>query len=270
MIDYKDIIKQAPLPFTGQKRNFIKLLYDFFNTIDYTPTRVVDSFGGSGLLSNLFKQMYPDCEVVYNDYDGYTDRLKKIIGTNEVLADVRRILSNHNIEKDTKITEPAKKELEEYLSKVDWAKADKQTVYTGFSLKGLNNQGKIYTNKVRQSDYEIKREYLQGCTVVNLDYKELIKKDDSLYVLDPPYIQTNNNQYKDWFSISDFLELYERIKNLDNFILFTSYRSGAYDVLNYLHKDITTFCDHVINFKSHARQMNPKTDEVAYIRLRGA
>jgi len=270
MIDYKDIIKQAPLPFTGQKRNFIKLLYDFFNTIDYTPTRVVDCFGGSGLLSNLFKQMYPDCEVIYNDYDDYTDRLKKIIGTNEVLADVRKILSNYNIEKDTRITEPAKKELEEYLSKVDWTKADKQTVYTGFSLKGLNDQGKLYTNKVRQSEYEIKSEYLKGCAVVNLDYKELIKKDEALYILDPPYIQTNNNQYKDWFSISDFLELYDRIKKLDNFILFTSYRSGAYDVLNYLHKDITTFCDYAINFKSHARYSNPKTDEIAYIRLDGA
>lgn len=270
MIDYRDIIKQAPLPFMGQKRNFIKLLYNFFNSIEYKPTRVVDCFGGSGLLSNLFKQMYPDCEVVYNDYDGYMDRLKKIPGTNEVLEVVRKILSEHDIKPDTKITEPAKKELEDYLSKVDWMKADKQTVYAGFSLKGLNDQGRIYTNKVRQSDYEIKSEYLRGCTVVNLDYKELIKKDDSLYVLDPPYIQTNNNQYKDWFSISDFLELYDRIKKLDNFILFTSYRSGAYDVLNYLHKDITTFCDYAINFKSHARHSNPKTDEIAYIRLDGA
>lgn len=270
MIDYKDVIKQAPLPFVGQKRNFIKLLYGFFNSIDHTPTRAVDCFGGSGLLSNLFKQMYPDCEVVYNDYDGYTDRLRKIPGTNEVLAGVRKILSEHDIKPDAKITEPAKKELEEYLSKVDWAKADKQTVYVGFSLRGLNDQEKIYTNKVRQSDYEIKSEYLRGCTVVNLDYKELIKKDEALYILDPPYIQTNNNQYKDWFSISDFLELYDRVKELDNFILFTSYRSGAYDVLNYLHKDITTFCDYMINFKSHARQMNSKTDEIAYIRLDGA
>lgn len=152
---------------------------------------------------------------------------------------------------------------------MDWTKADKPTIYAGFSLRGLNDLGKIYTNKVRQSDYVHNEEYCKGCKIVTCDYNDLIQDDKALYILDPPYIQTIASTYKNWFRVSDFLKLYERIKNLDNFILFTSYRSGAHDVLNYLHEDITTFCDHVINFKSHVRYLNPKTDEIAYIRLRG-
>lgn len=67
---------QAPLPFQGQKRRFLK---DFKEALkNYSPTATyVDLFGGSGLLSHTVKQVYPDAVVVYNDFDGYKNRLKK-------------------------------------------------------------------------------------------------------------------------------------------------------------------------------------------------
>lgn len=270
MIDYKDVIKQAPLPFVGQKRFFVKKIYEYFKGLDYKPSKVVDCFGGSGLLSNLFKQMYPEAEVVYNDYDNYMGRVEQVARINEVLAECRKILAKHNIEPKTRITELAKMELEEYLNTVDWNEVDRNTVYVNFSLGRLDDKNRLYVNKLRQSDYVYNKDYCKGCKIVTCDYDELIQDDKALYILDPPYIQTTSNTYKNWFSIADFLELYERIKNLDNFILFTSYRSGAYDVLNYLHKDIKTFSDDILESKSCAGISVAKgVEELAYIRLRG-
>ena len=50
---------KAPLPFTGQKRNFLKLFKQVLN--DHIPGdgdgwTIVDAFGGSGLLSHTAKQ----------------------------------------------------------------------------------------------------------------------------------------------------------------------------------------------------------------------
>lgn len=78
---------RAPLPFQGQKRNFIKqfneLIKDEF--MSYRNGIFIDAFGGSGLLSHNIKQIYPNARVIYNDFDGYCERLAHIEETNEIL-----------------------------------------------------------------------------------------------------------------------------------------------------------------------------------------
>lgn len=80
----------APLPFVGQKRmfakEFIKVLEQFGD-----KTVFVDLFGGSGLLSHITKCKRPDATVVYNDFDGYRERLRAIPQTNALLDDFRRL-----------------------------------------------------------------------------------------------------------------------------------------------------------------------------------
>ena len=80
----------APLPFVGQKRmfarEFIKVLEQFND-----KTVFVDLFGGSGLLSHITKYQRPDATVVYNDFDGYRERLRAIPQTNALLADFRHL-----------------------------------------------------------------------------------------------------------------------------------------------------------------------------------
>ena len=75
------IYNQAPLPFQGQKRRFVKpfkeALKSFPNDAVY-----VDLFGGSGLLSHTVKSVYPEAKVIYNDFDNYSERLKNIPKTN--------------------------------------------------------------------------------------------------------------------------------------------------------------------------------------------
>ena len=55
------IYNQAPLPFQGQKRRFVKpfkeALKSFPNDAVY-----IDLFGGSGLLSHTVKSVYPNLQ----------------------------------------------------------------------------------------------------------------------------------------------------------------------------------------------------------------
>jgi hypothetical protein len=80
----------APLPFQGQKRNFLN---HFREAVEAFPeaTTFVDLFGGSGLLSRTVKQFRPDARVVYNDYDNFRERLACIPRTNALLAKFREI-----------------------------------------------------------------------------------------------------------------------------------------------------------------------------------
>nr|WP_198923825.1 hypothetical protein [Rappaport israeli] len=64
---------QAPLPFIGQKRKFIKLYSQVINEhieADGDGWTIVDAFGGSGLLSHVSKHIKPKARVIYNDFDG--------------------------------------------------------------------------------------------------------------------------------------------------------------------------------------------------------
>ena len=83
----------APLPFQGQKRKFAK---EFTKVLQQYPndTAFVDLFGGSGLLSHITKCQKPNATVVYNDFDGYRQRLAHIEQTNELLAAIREILKD--------------------------------------------------------------------------------------------------------------------------------------------------------------------------------
>ena len=80
----------APLPFVGQKRMFAKEFIKVLEQFD-DKTVFVDLFGGSGLLSHITKCKRPDATVVYNDFDGYRERLQAIPQTNILLADFRRL-----------------------------------------------------------------------------------------------------------------------------------------------------------------------------------
>lgn len=79
---------QSPLPFQGQKRRFLKLFKQHLN--DFPEKGIyIDLFGGSGLLSHVVKQIYPDARVVWNDYDDFQTRLNNVNMTNGIRLCVR-------------------------------------------------------------------------------------------------------------------------------------------------------------------------------------
>ena len=91
---------QAPLPFQGQKRRFLKPFKSALNGFSSTAT-YVDLFGGSGLLSHTVKEMYPNAKVIYNDFDNYSERLSNVEKTNQLISDIRYVLNDEPDRKKT-------------------------------------------------------------------------------------------------------------------------------------------------------------------------
>lgn len=81
----------APLPFMGQKRRFIKQFRQILSQYSDEVT-IVDLFGGSGLLSYIAKQAKANAKVVYNDFDNYQQRINHIPATNALLAKINDIV----------------------------------------------------------------------------------------------------------------------------------------------------------------------------------
>lgn len=90
---------QAPLPFQGQKRRFLKPFKEALNEFSSTAT-YVDLFGGSGLLSHTVKDYYPNAKVIYNDFDSYSHRIENVDKTNALLSDLRVITSKSENRKE--------------------------------------------------------------------------------------------------------------------------------------------------------------------------
>ena len=78
---------KAPLPFIGQKKDFINQFID--SVVFGIPKNSIDLFGGSGLLSHTVKFYRPDLRVVCNDLDRYIDRLNDIDRTNKIIKTFR-------------------------------------------------------------------------------------------------------------------------------------------------------------------------------------
>ena len=83
----------APLPFQGQKRRFVRQVEEMAKE-QKKGAVFVDLFGGSGLVSHVIKQARPDCRVVYNDYDHYSERLANVERTNAMLRALRPIVAS--------------------------------------------------------------------------------------------------------------------------------------------------------------------------------
>lgn len=231
---------QAPLPFQGQKRRFLK---DFKEALkNYSPTATyVDLFGGSGLLSHTVKQMYPDAKVIYNDFDGYKDRLQNVENTNALLSDIREIVKD--CEKDKKLDEQYRQQILDRL-KAEKGFVDYVTISSNvlFSAKyvtdfdGMTKQS-MYNN-VRLSSYKVD-DYLQDVEVVCKDYKdlfELYKNEKNVVLLvDPPYLSTDVSTYNktDYWKLSDYLDVLNVLKEKPYFY-FTSNKSQIVELANWI------------------------------------
>lgn len=61
---------EPPIPYTGAKRLWAKELIAIAQKLS-KGAKVLDAYGGSGLVSHVFKQNRPDMQVFCNDLDGY-------------------------------------------------------------------------------------------------------------------------------------------------------------------------------------------------------
>ena len=249
------LLYKAPLPFLGQKRNWIRYLPELLQGIlfdkgfsDYKNGIFVDMFGGSGLLSHNIKQIFPNAEVIYNDFDNFTDYL-----TNEsadILKSVGKLLEPYfkKYKHCEKTTANDAKEIRKiyYFVKNKY----KEKLYLNllhsclwFGVIAWDNNKKIenrtnhYINSKGLLNKNYKKEfsnYLTGLNVIKgVDFKELIQqyKDNknAVFICDPPYLNTCTGHYKSDFDKNNFDFLVENIR--PPFIAFSSMKNNLKELL---------------------------------------
>lgn len=253
--------KKAPLPFLGQKRNFVKRFSEIVdNYIEGGGEgwTIVDVFGGSGLLAHVAKRLKPQARVIYNDFDNYCERLAHIEDINRLKNLILAILSQSQSEYgrcgklDKKTSDLIFETIKNFKGYIDI-----QCLQTWllFSASQISNLDKFFKkdlyNRLPKNDYPAAEDYLNGLEVVSKTFDELIpefsNQKNTLLILDPPYIFTNQDLYKNskYFSLLDFFKLMELIK--PPFVLFSSCKT---ETLEYLNFDIACGRDKFKDYKS--------------------
>ena len=249
------LLNKAPLPFLGQKRNWIRYLPEILQGnlfdkgfSDYKNGIFVDMFGGSGLLSHNIKQIFPNAEVIYNDFDGYSNYLTE--ESADILKSVGKLLEPYfkKYKRSEKTNANDTKEIREiyYFVKNKY----KQKLYltslhsclwfgasTGGGIKKIENETSHYINSKGLLSRNYKKEfsnYLAGLNVIKgVDFKELIQqyKDNknAVFVCDPPYLNTCTGNYKSGFDKNNFDFLVENIR--PPFIAFSSMKNNLRELL---------------------------------------
>ena len=234
---------QAPLPFIGQKRRFLnhfKTLLKQHIPNDGDGWTIVDAFGGSGLLAHTAKQVLPKARVIYNDFDGYAERLQNINDTNKLRTIIADLLAHYP--RNQKLPETLKKAVQAALNSfggyIDLDCMASWLLFRGRQTTDLNDliYNHTYFNHVRLSDYPSADGYLDGVEVVSKSYHELLPEfqDNSkaLLVLDPPYVSTAQGAYRKagYFGMVEFLRLMRLVR--PPFVFFSSTRSELLDYLD--------------------------------------
>ncbi|EGV36360.1 hypothetical protein [Neisseria weaveri] len=232
---------KAPLPFVGQKRNFIK---HYLGVLDKIPGsgsgwNIVDVFGGSGLLAHVAKRIKPDARVIYNDFDNYAARVKAIPDINRL----RRLISGYlaGYVKKQRIPDDVKQVIIGEIERFDGYKCHVVLAsWFLFSGRQAANLERFYRSEwyfnLPLSDYPVADDYLDGLEIIRQSYETLIPQfsDDpqALLVLDPPYLSTTQAAYAQdgRFGLVDYLKLVNLVR--PPYLFFSSTRSEFIDYID--------------------------------------
>ena len=227
--------RQAPLPFVGQKRRFLNHFKTILNdniTNDGDGWTIIDVFGGSGLLAHTAKHLKPKARVIYNDFDGYVERLNHIEDTNRLRRQLLDIADNSprnkrfESDKKTQILQAIK----DFDGYVDLGTIASWLLFSGLQVGSFEELcSKTLWHGIRQTDYPNTADYLEGLEIIHESFHSLLPRFRSqnkvLLVLDPPYLCTHQESYKlaTYFDLIDFLRLINLTK--PPYIFFSSTKS---------------------------------------------
>jgi len=236
--------KKAPLPFVGQKRNFLKhfvpLLQQHISNNGAGWT-IVDVFGGSGLLAHTAKRTLPEVCVVYNDFDGYAERLKHIADTEKLRQ--KCITITDTAGKDRRLNHDTKARLiaaiETFNSFVDVQTLASWFLFSGKQAKDWADlKSKTWWNGIAKSPYAEAAGYLDGLEIRHQCFTKLLPEcagqTKTLLLLDPPYVSTAQGAYanEQYFGMVQFLKLADKIK--PPFVFFSSTKSELPAYVDYI------------------------------------
>lgn len=269
--------KCAPLPFVGQKRFFVRDFAEVLGTVKNEVDTVVDLFGGSGLLSHTAKAALPDARVIYNDFDGYSERIANIPVTNRILAEIRPLLADmpHNQRLPGELKERILGIVAKYAEEgfVDYSTVSRSLLFSGKWAKSLDDMCKhSFYNGIRQSDYNAEG-YLDGLEVVSMDYRELFARHrdnpQALFILDPPYLSTDCGMYEGWWKLRDYLDVLKLLPGT-RYIYFTSEKSQLVELCEWLgtnHFDTSPMDGAEIRTRQNTINYNASFQDIMVIRV---
>lgn len=251
---------QAPLPFTGQKRRFLKPFKALLN--DHIPNdgagwTILDAFGGSGLLAHAAKRSKPAARVIYNDYDGYTERLAHIADTNRL----RHIIDGlTNYLPRNKPIPPADRErvrqaIRDFNGYRDLDCLGSWLLFSGKQAPDLDwlLRTDLY-HVLRRNDYPQADDYLHGLEITHESYTTLLPQHldnpRCLLVLDPPYVCTMQGAYRKagYFGMVEFLRLMTMVR--PPFIFFSSTRSDLPGYLEFVVSERVVGWERLIGYQT--------------------
>ena len=232
---------QAPLPFQGQKRRFLK---QFEVIVRELPDDAVfvDLFGGSGLLSHTVKRIKPNATVVYNDYDNFSERLQRVNETNSLLNTIRKRLEG--CERDKKVPAVVRlqiiEDIEAHEAKygyVDYITVSSAVLFSGKYATNIDELKKhTFYNVIRASGYVVD-DYLNGLTVVSADYRVIFERYKNtpgvIFFVDPPYLSTDVTSYKNYWRLSDYLNVLDVLSGT-RYFYFTSNKSSIVELCEWM------------------------------------
>lgn len=211
--------KSAPLPFAGQKRMFLKHFEAVLHAQlpgDGEGWTIIDAFGGSGLLSHTAKALKPRARVIYNDFDGYSAQLKHIDDINALREKLLDIVGDYPREK--RITAELKQRIIDEIERFQGFKG--VHILCAWLLFSGNQVGtlqelykKDFWHHIRRSEIPRADGWFNGFVTVNESFHTLLPRfannPKALFVLDPPYLCTRQESYKQegYFDLIDFLTL---------------------------------------------------------------
>ena len=265
------VYAMAPLPFQGQKRKFVS---QFKTALVELKERqevscVVDLFGGSGLLSRIAKDVFPEAEVVYNDYDNYHCRLLNVEKTNSLLTDLRSLLADYP--RKIRIEQPYRSKIieriaeEEKTGYVDYITLSSSLLFSAkyvLSLEALQKES--FYNNVRTEGYDFNaRNYLNSLKIVKEDYMILFDaykdREGVLFLIDPPYLSTDTTTYHSdkYWRLKNYLDVLNTLKT-DNYFYFTSNKSQLVELFEWLESN----CGLVSPFKGSVLKTTQSSGKV--------
>lgn len=238
----KKAFKTSPLPFRGQKRYYIKRFASVLERCEDVTT-VVDLFGGSGLLSRVAKDKLPNARVIYNDFDHFDQRVEMIDRTNALCSEIAPLVKG--VEDNKRIPDDLKQEClkvmrkYEETGKVDYITLSASLLFSGNWATSYEQFAKqTFYNRTVNTHYDATG-YFEGLEITHKGYRELFAefKDQQnvLYVLDPPYLQTECSAYKSdtYWQLKDYLDVLNMLKGT-KYIFFTSGKSQIIDLCKWI------------------------------------
>lgn len=237
----------APLPFQGQKRFFLKEVAQILSSAGEEVDTIVDLFGGSGLLSHTAKYARPDCRVIYNDFDNFSERLAHIQETEELRAAIYERL--RGVQKEKRLTPEEKADvlaiIEAHGRKggyVDFLSLSSFILFANSYAGNLEELRKCPFYNNARSTAPNADGYLEGVETTHMDYSDLfaLHADNprALFILDPPYLTTDCARYKDvkYWTLATYLDVLKLTQG-NKYIYFTSNKGQLIDLCGWLQRE---------------------------------